>query len=275
MNTRSKFHLMARAGYGARGIVFLMIAGLALFSGIAGGEADTESALETILQQPFGRIWIGLIGLGLAGFVVWRLAQALANADGHDENAKGYIIRVAMFGSAITYAGLAMTALTLALAYGSNSGSGGEAGLAAWIMSQPFGRYLAALTGLGFVVGGLVTSIKGLRRGFGKYLDLDADSNSPAVLISIYGLVARGVVFAIVGGFFVYAAFTVNPEQAGGTAEALAWVRQLPFGSVVYGVVALGLGAFGLYNFVEARYRRINAPDAGDLRRQLPIGRAN
>ncbi|MFN3443550.1 MAG: DUF1206 domain-containing protein, partial [Rhizobium rosettiformans] len=141
MNTRSKFHLMARAGYGARGVVFLMVAALALFSGFAGAEPDTNSALETLLQQPFGRVWIGLIGLGLAGFVVWRLAQSLANADGQDDDAKGYAIRAALFGSAITYAGLAMTSILMALQMSNGSGgSGGEEGIAAWVMSQPFGR---------------------------------------------------------------------------------------------------------------------------------------
>ncbi len=83
--------------------------------------------------------------------------------------------------------------------------------------------------------------------------------NSPAVLISIYGLVARGLVFGIVGVFFLYAAFTVDPDQAGGMADALAWVQGLPFGRVIYAVVALGLAAFGIYNFVEARHRRIRA----------------
>ena len=77
MNTRSKFHLMARAGYGARGIVFLLIAGLALFSSFAGGTPDTNSALTALLQQPFGRVWIGLIGLGLAGTVQPQLRLVL------------------------------------------------------------------------------------------------------------------------------------------------------------------------------------------------------
>lgn len=273
MNTRSKFHLLARAGYGARGIVFLMIAGLALFSSFAGGEADTRGALETILQQPFGRIWIGLIGLGLAGFVVWRLAQSLTNADGQDDDIKGYGIRAALFGSAITYAGLATTSLLMALQMSGGGGSGGEEGLAAWVMAQPFGRYLAGIIGIGFVIGGAVTAMKGIKRRFGRYLNLDAEKNSPAVLISIYGLVARGAVFGIIGVFFLYAAFTVDPEQAGGMADALAWVQKLPFGGIIYAVVALGLAAFGLYNFVEARYRRINTPDVADMRRQLPLSR--
>jgi len=275
MNTRSKFHFLARAGYSARGVVFLLIAALALFSSIAGGRPDTQSALSAVLQQPFGRIWIGLIGLGLAGFVVWRLAQSLANADGQDDDLKGYAIRAALFGSAITYAGLAVTSLMMALQMSGGGGSGGEEGLAAWVMAQPFGRYLAGIIGIGFVIGGVITAMKGIKRRFGRYLNLDAEKNSPAVLISIYGLVARGAVFAIVGVFFLYAAFTVDPEQAGGMADALAWVQSLPFGGVIYAVVAVGLAAFGIYNFVEARYRRINAPDVGNIRRQLPLGRVN
>ncbi len=275
MNTRSKFHMLARAGYGARGIVFLMIAGLALFSSFASGSPDTQSALQAILQQPFGRIWIGLIGLGLAGFVVWRLAQSLGNADGQEDDLKGYAIRAALFGSAITYAGLALTSLLMAVQMSGGGGSGGEEGLAAWVMAQPFGRYLAGIIGIGFVVGGVVTALKGIKRSFGRYLDLDAEKNSPAVLISIYGLVARGVVFGIIGVFFLYAAFTVDPEQAGGMADALAWVHALPFGGIIYAIVALGLAAFGIYNFVEARYRRINAPEVGDIRQKLPLSRVH
>ncbi len=265
MNTWSKFHFLARAGYSARGVVFLLIAALALFSSFAGGRPDTQSALSAILQQPFGRIWIGLIGLGLAGFVVWRLAQSLANADGQDDDLKGYAIRAALFGSAITYAGLAVTSLMMAMQMSGGGGSGGEEGLAAWVMTQPFGRYLAGIIGIGFVIGGVITAMKGIKRRFGRYLNLDAEKNSPAVLISIYGLVARGAVFAIVGVFFLYAAFTVDPEQAGGMADALAWVQSLPFGGVIYAVVAVGLAAFGIYNFVEARYRRIWVPNARDL----------
>ncbi|TPP10862.1 DUF1206 domain-containing protein [Rhizobium glycinendophyticum] len=275
MNTRSKFHLLARAGYGARGIVFLMVAGLALFSSFAGRKADTKSALTAILQQPFGRIWIALIGIGLAGFVAWRLAQSLANADGQDEDMKGYAVRAALFGSAITYAGLALTSLGMALQMSGGGGSGGEEGLAAWVMAQPFGRYLAGIIGIGFIVGGVVTAMKGIKRKFGRYLELDAEKNSPAVLVSIYGLVARGAVFGIIGVFFVYAAFTVDPQQAGGMADALAWVHELPFGGIIYAIVALGLAAFGIYNFVEARYRRISTPQVSDVTRQLPLGRFN
>lgn len=76
-----RFEVLAKLGYAARGIVFLLVAALALFSGIAGGQPETKTAISTLLQQPLGRVWVGLIGLGLLGFVAWWLAQSIADAE--------------------------------------------------------------------------------------------------------------------------------------------------------------------------------------------------
>ncbi|MFF0923347.1 DUF1206 domain-containing protein [Rhizobium leguminosarum] len=266
--TRSKFEWLARAGYSARGIVFLLIAALAVFSSFGGGKADTKSALDTVLEQPLGRVWLGLIGLGLFGFVAWRLAQSIANADNHDHSVKSYLIRAALLGSAVTYMGLAIYAFQDALGFGSG-GDGGEKDLAAWAMSQPFGRFLAGAIGLGFVIGGAVTALKGITRRFERYLTLG--QSRPLLLVCIYGLVSRGVVFVIVGIFFCYAAFTVDPGQAGSISDALTFVRQLPFGAVLYLVVAIGLAAFGIYNLVEARYRTVSTPNLSQVRSELPL----
>ena len=268
----STFEWLARAGYAARGAVFLLVAGLALFSGVGGGRPDTRNALDSLLAQPFGRVWLGLIGLGLAGFVAWRLAQSLGNADNHGPGAKGLVIRAALFGSAATYAGLAWYALAHALSAPSGGGGGGgEQGIAAWAMAQPFGRVLAFAIGLGFVVGGAVTAWKGMTQRFRRYLRLSADRHGPLALLCIYGLAARGLVFAIVGMFFLYAAFRLDPQQAGSTADALAWIRGLPFGALLYLLVAAGLAAFGLYNFVEARTRIVEAPSLARARTSLPV----
>lgn len=264
-----RFELLAKSGYVARGVVFLLIAGLALFSGIAGGRPETKSALSTLLGQPFGRAWVGLIGLGLLGFVAWRLAQSLADSDGHGSDAKAIAIRTVLFGSAVTYLGLAGYALGHALFSGGGGEGSGEKGLAGWIMSQPFGAYLAIVVGLGFIVGGVVTAAKGITKRFERYLRL-ADSSGVVTLICIYGLVARGVVFAIMGIFFAYAGFRVDPQQAGSMADALEWVRQLPFGSILYIVVAAGLAAFGIYNLIEARYRIVRGPSLHDVKQSMP-----
>lgn len=259
MPSSLRIDLLAKSGYAARGIVFLLVAALALFSGIAGGRPETKSALSTLLSQPFGRVWVGAIGIGLLGFVCWRLAQALADTDGHGTDSKGIAIRLALIGSAITYLGLAGYALGHAILAGGGSEGSGEKGLAQWIMSKPFGSYLAIAVGIGFVIGGAVTAMKGATRKFERYLQLP-DNKSAISWICVYGLVARGIVFALVGILFVIAGMRVDPQQAGSMADALQWLRQMRFGSLLYTVVAVGLAAFGVYNLVEARYRIIRSP---------------
>ena len=274
MYAQPKLAWLARAGYAARGIVFLLVAALALFSTFGGSsdQPDTKSALQAVLSQPLGRVWLGLIALGLLGFVAWRLAQSLANADGHKDDLKGYVIRAALLGSAATYVGLAIFAggHALDIFAGSSDGGGSKRSIAAWLMSQPFGRILVGTVGLGFMIGGGVTIWKGISQKFRKYIKLSGDRTSPLALVCVYGLAARGAVFAIIGILFAYAAFQVDPDKAGSTADALNWVRQLPFGALLYFIVALGLAAFGLYNMIEARYRIVDAPDMADLKQAVP-----
>jgi hypothetical protein len=54
-----RFELLAKYGYAARGVVFLLVSALALFSGFAGGRPETKSAISTMLNQPLGRVWVG------------------------------------------------------------------------------------------------------------------------------------------------------------------------------------------------------------------------
>lgn len=260
MRTPSKFQLLAHAGYTARAAVFFLVGGLALFSGIAGGKSDTKSALDSLLEQPFGRVWVGLIAAGLIGFVIWRMAQSIGNADNQNHDAKGTAIRVGLFGSALAYIGLAYYAIDRAAGLGGQGDGSGEKGLAEWIMSQPAGQWLAGAIGIGFVIGGIVTIAKGVLRVYEQYLTPAVRNSKPIMFACVYGLAARGVLFVIVGGFFCYAAVTVSPEQAGSIADALNWIRGLPFGGALYTVVAIGLASFGAYNLIQARYRIVRAP---------------
>jgi len=271
--TRLNVRTLAKAGYAARGVVFLLVAAMALFSGLAGGRPDTKSALSTLLDQPLGRVWVGTIGLGLLGFVAWRLAQSLADSDGHGSGSKALAIRAALLGSALAYIGLASFAISHALSAGGGGQSSGEQSLARWIMSQPYGASLAMVVGLGFIIGGVITSMKGLTRKFEKYLRLP-DAKGFMRVVCIYGLVARGIVFALTGLLFAYAGITVDPDQAGSMSDALTWLRQLPFGALLYILVSLGLAAFGLYNLVEARYRVVHGPSLNDVKKAVMIPRS-
>ncbi|CCF19939.1 conserved membrane protein of unknown function [Pseudorhizobium banfieldiae] len=261
---------LARSGYAARGIVYILVGGMALLSTVGGGEADSKSAMQMVLEQPLGAVWLGLIGIGLVGFIVWRLAQAILNADQHDNNMKAYVIRAAMFVSAVTYTGLASYAIgqALKISFGSGSGNSRES-WTAWLMQQPFGPYLVAALGLVVIGAGAVQVYKGVTRRYEKFVRISGGHKRLLDLLCIYGLAARGVIFAIIGGFFLYAAWAADPQQGGSTADALAWVRSLPFGGVLYGLAALGLFAFGAYGVIEARYRIIREPSLSEARHAL------
>ncbi|MBW6424717.1 DUF1206 domain-containing protein [Rhizobium sp. XQZ8] len=270
MNTERNLEWLARSGYAARGIVYILIAGMALLSTFGGGEPDQKSALKLVLEQPFGQVWLGLIGIGLIGFILWRIAQSVLNTDHHENNAKGYAVRAGLLVGAVTYTGLATYAIGQAFQLGFGNGSSdGQKSATAWLMQQPFGPYLVAAVGLCILGAAIAQVVKGVKRTYLKYFDANWGKGTLLDAICIYGLSARGAVFLIVGGFFLYAAFAVDPGQTGSTAEALAWVRQLPFGAVLYAAVALGLLAFGLYSFIEAKYRVINPPNVGGEARAI------
>jgi hypothetical protein len=71
------------------------------------------------------------------------------------------------------------------------------------------------------------------------------------------GTVARGFVFALVGAFVIWAAWTYSPQKAGGIDVVLKTVLGHAYGRPLVVLAGLGLLAFGVYGLAEARYRRV------------------
>lgn len=273
MNAQA-FTLLARWGYATRGVVYLIIGAIALSSALNGGgkTPDSSHALTTLLEQPFGRIMLGAVAVGLVGHVLWRLAQALLNADDRKNDAKGLVARASQFASALAHIALAYGAVRMALGQGSSGGGESEKTAVAWLMEQPFGAIAVGLVGALVIAAGVVQIKRGIQRDYEDWIQLPGDKATMLRPVCTYGLVARGVVFLIVGGFLVYAGWTVSPDQAGSLADALDWVRGLPFGQILFGLVALGLFAFGAYSIIEGIYRRVGQPKMGALRQAIPVG---
>ena len=78
-----------------------------------------------------------------------------------------------------------------------------------------------------------------------------------AVGFGIAGNSAGGIVLALVGIFLIQAAAANNPHASKGLDQTLRTVAHAPFGPVLLLAVAAGLAAYGLYSFVEMRYRRV------------------
>ena len=72
------------------------------------------------------------------------------------------------------------------------------------------------------------------------------------------GYGAQGVVFAEIGIFLIVAARQHNAHAAKGIGGSLAQLAREPYGHVLLGIVAVGLIAYAVYSFAQARFRRIS-----------------
>jgi len=260
---RNTIERIARFGYGARGVVYIVVGGLALLAALGhGGRAgDSKDALRAVMAGPFGAAVVGLIALGLAGFALWRLVEGITDADRRGTSAKGLAVRGAHLISAVLYLGLAASAASLSLGLGMSGGDGVHDGTA-WLLSKPFGRWLVALVGLAVVGGGFGFLGKAWRGDVTDRLTLDAqDRDRWAGPIGRFGYAARGLAFLIIGGFLVAAAWHQRSSEAKGLSEAFALLRAQPYGWILLGLVAAGHAAFGAFGLIQARYRHIDAPD--------------
>jgi hypothetical protein len=261
---RHALELLARLGYAARGVVNLIIGLLAFLAALGQGGRTTGSkgALLSLLSHPLGSLLLGVVALGLFGFALWRACQSLLDADRRGNGAKAMVVRGGELISAATYTSLGIFAATRAAgrAAGGSDDAKSAQDWTRWLMAHPFGEWLVALAGV--VVAGIGVTMLGWawKGSFAKHLDCHGTAANWVMPLGRTGFAARGVVFLIIGIFLVLAAWHSNPQEVRGLSGALRALQGQPFGQFLYGVVALGLVAFGIFEFAEARYRRIRAP---------------
>lgn len=262
--------ILARLGYGARGVVYGLVGGLALLAAVGSGgqTGGSRSALQTLLSQPFGKVWLALIAVGLLGFCAWRILEALTDADHHGSDLKGWGVRLAHLIGGGIYASLAVFALGLAFGWGSSGGGEDQAAQdwTAWLMGQPFGRWLVGLIGAAVAGAGIAFAWRAWRGDVARHLALPADKRPWVVSLGRAGFAARGVVFVVIGSFLILAALHSRSSEAHGLGGALQALERQPYGWVLLSLTAIGLFAFGIFGLVQARYRHIDAPDLADAK---------
>ncbi|GAA4370017.1 DUF1206 domain-containing protein [Actinomadura verrucosospora] len=256
------FHHMSRVGLVARGLLYLLIGWLALQVAFGGGgkEADRTGALETIAGKPGGLVLIALMAVGFAALVLWQIAEALLGRpvpDG-DKATKRLMSAARAVIYAVAFVG------TLAFLFGHHGSSSDKQSktYTARLMEAPGGRWLVLAVAVGFLVVGAVMVVNAFRHKFMKELkswEMGRTARRVVKPLAIVGNTARGLVVAAVGAFLAYAAVSFQPDKAQGLDGTLREFASTPAGPWGLAAIALGVITFGLYNFCEARYRKVDA----------------
>jgi hypothetical protein len=251
------FEWLSRAGFVARGLIYGIIGILALKLAIGhGGKlTDQQGAFYTVAHQPFGKVLLTLLAIGLGGYALWRFARA-AMGHGPEGSDRGFD-RIAALASGVVYLGLCIIAVRIL------SGSGSSANphkTTAGVLGWPAGTWIVAVAGLILIGVGLYQGYRGVTKDF--LADSKTEEMSPLIRrwigwIGLIGHLARMVVFTLVGVFLVKAAVEYNPRVAVGLDGALAKLLHHSYGPLLLGIVAAGLIAFAAYSLSDARFRRI------------------
>lgn len=252
-----------RFGYMAKGVVYGMIGILAALAAIGpgGGTTGTSGALQSIAAMPFGEVVLWIIGIGLIGYILWDFIKAFKDPENEGTDAKGIVKRTGYFISGIIYTNLAFGAIKLASHTGTAGGGDSEKTISAKLMEQPFGVWLVGLVGAIIIGYGLYELISGVKEKFMekfKTYEMSAKERKLARVSGKVGLVARGIVLAMVGFFFIRTAYTHNPEHSKGLGGALAELASQPYGQFLLIIVALGLILYGIYQIIRGRYEHMN-----------------
>ncbi|HEX8329192.1 MAG TPA: DUF1206 domain-containing protein [Hymenobacter sp.] len=250
---------MARLGFAAIGVVYLLMGILALLAATGqseGARADKEEAVQRVQDLPGGSILLGLIAFGLLGYIIWRFTQAIRDTESKGSDAKGVGKRIWYIISGLFYSGLALYAGRLAL-NGSAQKSGDNASqtLTAKVLSWPGGNWIIMLVGLIIIGVGFYQIYRAYSGRFQK--DVNASSLPAGQQNLVYragqvGFTARAVVLGITGYFFLQAGQQSRAGAVGSTGEAFDFLAAM--GPLVLGIVAAGLVAYGFYMLVQAKY---------------------
>ena len=248
---------LTRIGFIGYGLLHLALAWVAaqIALGKAEEEGDQSGAFKQLAGQPFGEVLLWFVVICLVALMLWQVILAIW---GHtDVRGKERIFeRVSSAARVVLYGALAWTAGKVVVGAPASSAQQQEQATAG-VMAHTAGAWLVGLAGLVVFGFGIGMIYYGFKKKFVKKLSIGTPhGREVAIRAGQIGYAAKGVAFGIVGVLLVQAAVTNDPGKSRGLDAALHTLAGQPFGKFLLLAVALGVAAFGVYCFFQARYRK-------------------
>jgi hypothetical protein len=255
---------LARLGFYAKAFLFLVIGILAILVAVgeSGGQlADPTGALSRIAAAPFGKFILIIFIVGALGQGAWNILRGLADVDNAGKNFQGISKRVIAGGVGVFYLFLAWTAWSIIISANVAVENGRvQKTLTALLLALPLGSIFVFFIGLGVIGAGINECYSGVTGKFQKNFkmyEVEGTSRKFITILGILSFVARALIYALMGYYFVWAAINYNPDEAIGIDGALALLSQTYYGKTILFVTAVGVVCHGILSLYEAKYRRL------------------
>lgn len=252
----------ARIGYVVRGIIYgtMGILALGLAFGVHTDTTDQRGSLEIFGQNAVGRIFLLVVVVSLIAYAGWGLIRAIFDPLHRGSSPPGIASRIGFAWSGLNYFALAIFAAGLMLSGSKGGGGDSVQKIVGWALTLPAGGAVVIIAGTIGIFGGLGQFLDAYKAGFRKDLKRNQMTRAQRITVDAlgrFGMVARGVIFGIVGIFVLVAGLHRDAHDAHSFGPAFTAVASEPLGHVLLTIVALGFIALGLHSWANARWVRM------------------
>ena len=264
------FVRLARAGWLAKGVVYVLAGVLALVivarsfgwtTTDASSEASPTGAIAELARRGAGPILLWALAVGMMVYAAWRLASAVLPGA---TDAKGWATRAGYLVSAVLYTTLGVTAISLARAPTTTTdGNQTVRDTTSSLMGHTAGRGLVGAVGVIVVAAGLYHVIAGLRSDVTRDIDtsrMSASRRRWTRRLGAVGEFGRGIGIGLIGVFLVRAAITYDAAEATGLDGALRRLAVNRPGVALVAIVGIGFVAYGIFCVLTFPRRQLQAP---------------
>jgi uncharacterized protein DUF1206 len=256
----------AQLGYASNGLLYVIIGGTAALEAInvAKRVRGTRGALYLLIAQPFGRLAVTLVAIGLCGFIIRRFVQIFVppTIGVPPKPFLRFLRRAGCALSGLMHIGIALTALQLTLGLTimrsdvQTPQRDWVTVLLTWKQLNGWVPLLAGLVILAVAAYEFYVAAK-LRFTIEMHLErMGFRTRRAAYACGIAGHTGRGVAFIFLAAFLVYAGYYVEEVEATGLGDLIRMLEAQPYGVGVLIIIATGLIAYGLFLLLMAWYLR-------------------
>lgn len=249
---------IARFGLTAMGFVYVLVGVLTAMTALnwGGQKTGTKGAIAYLDSQPFGKILLATMAIGLFSYTFWRMYQTFYDTRNLGTDLKALFTRAGYFTAGLFYAALGFVALKLILGGGYNN----QQELVINALNSNYGSVFAVIFGLilaGKAIFEIYFVISSQFKNNVQSAEMPPKAKKTLLKFGIIGHYARAVVFGVMSFLTIRTGVTIRNKKMSTLSDAFQFFNN-EFGDVVLVLVAIGFLCFGLFMFVKAKYLYIN-----------------